>query len=136
MNQTFLVSDTHFGHSNLYEFKDYAGNPARAPYTTAEECDEIMIANWNSVVRPHDKVYHLGDVAIRRKHIGLMSRLNGKKVLIRGNHDIFPLEDYTPHFYDVRGSHKLGDFILDHSWSRSSQFSGRCTILQCMCRKD
>jgi calcineurin-like phosphoesterase family protein len=39
--------------------------------------DEDLINNWNSVVKEHDKVYHLGDVVINRKALQLVKRLNG-----------------------------------------------------------
>ena len=65
-------------------------------------------------MKPTDKVYHLGDVVINRKALGIMRRLNGNKVLIRGNHDIFKLEDYTKYFRDVRGYHVMNNMILSH----------------------
>jgi calcineurin-like phosphoesterase family protein len=34
------------------------------PFASAEEADEEMISRWNATVRPHDKVYVLGDIAI------------------------------------------------------------------------
>jgi len=40
--------------------------------------------------------------------------LNGDKVLIRGNHDIFKLEDYTAHFRDIRSYHVMNGMILSH----------------------
>jgi calcineurin-like phosphoesterase family protein len=43
-----------------------------------------------------------------------MRRLNGDKVLIRGNHDIFKLEDYTKYFRDIRGYHVMNGMILSH----------------------
>lgn len=51
-----------------------------------------MVDNWNSVVTPQDKVYHLGDVYMgggftREDTVKLLSSLNGKKRLILGNHD-------------------------------------------------
>jgi calcineurin-like phosphoesterase family protein len=51
--------------------------------------DEEMIRMWNEKVDPHDVVYHLGDVAFCNVHkaAGIMRRLNGKKILIAGNHD-------------------------------------------------
>lgn len=76
--------------------------------------DEHQVKLWNDVVRPHDRVYHLGDVAIKRAGLQTLSRLNGRKVLVKGNHDIFKLHDYTPFFDDIRGSHKLENFLLSH----------------------
>jgi calcineurin-like phosphoesterase family protein len=76
--------------------------------------DEALIDNWNSVVRPNDKVYHLGDVAIPRRGLRCLERLNGTKILIRGNHDIFKISDYTQYFKDVRGCHYLDGIILTH----------------------
>lgn len=61
-----------------------------------------MVEAWNSVVRQQDTVYHLGDVAIKRKSLPVLSKLCGRKVLIKGNHDIFKLKDYLPYFEDIR----------------------------------
>jgi len=84
------------------------------PWDTPEEMDEEMVKRWNERVRPNDKVYHLGDVVINRKHLTTLGRLNGDKVLIRGNHDIFKLEDFTPYFRDIRGYHVMSGMILSH----------------------
>jgi hypothetical protein len=40
--------------------------------------------------------------------------LNGDKVLIKGNHDIFRLEEYTEHFREIRAYHVLSGMILSH----------------------
>lgn len=113
MSNTFLISDTHFSHNGVVKFLCDDGSKLR-PWDNVEDMDEAMVDNWNTVVRPQDKVYHLGDVVINRKALKILSRLNGTKVLIKGNHDIFRLEEYTPYFKDVRGSHKLENFILTH----------------------
>ena len=114
MPATFLVSDTHFGHEKTCTvFKRADGSPLR-PFSCAEEMDEAMIKNWNDRVRPNDKVYHLGDVVINRRFLHVLDRLNGDKVLIKGNHDIFDLEDYYPRFRDIRGYHVLNGMILSH----------------------
>jgi calcineurin-like phosphoesterase family protein len=76
--------------------------------------DEFMVAAWNERVRPTDKVYHLGDVVINRKALGIMRRLNGDKVLIRGNHDIFPDTEYREHFRELRAYHVMNGLILSH----------------------
>ena len=114
MPAVWLVSDTHFGHTNTCTlFKREDGSPLR-PFSSAEEMDEYMVKAWNERVKPNDKVYHLGDVVINRKHLKTLGRLNGDKVLIRGNHDIFKLSEYLEYFRDVRGYHVMNGMILSH----------------------
>ena len=111
---TFLVSDTHFGHNGVCHFMRSDGETKLRPWDTAAEMDEEMVRRWNDTVRPNDKVYHLGDVVINRKALGIMRRLNGDKVLIRGNHDIFRDDEYREHFRELRAYHVLNGMILSH----------------------
>jgi len=113
--QTFLISDTHFSHANICKFKTNDGLPLR-PFTSADEMDEHMIQAWNSVVGSKDKVYHLGDIAMCNvtKFRTIMSRLNGEKVLIKGNHDNLKLSAYAEFFKDVRACHSLDNLLLTH----------------------
>lgn len=114
MAKTWVVSDTHFGHTRILEFKDHSGTPIR-PFATVEDMHRAMISTWNSRVAPSDKVYHLGDVAMRRQSLELVGQLNGDKVLIRGNHDIYDIHDYLKYFRDVRGVHVVtGYTVLTH----------------------
>ena len=114
MPAVFLVSDTHFGHNGVCHFMRSDGETKLRPWDTAEEMDEEMVRRWNDTVRPGDKVYHLGDVVINRKALGIMRRLNGDKVLIRGNHDIFRDDEYRQHFRELRAYHVLNGMILSH----------------------
>lgn len=114
MPSVFLTSDTHFGHMGVCKFMQEDGVTKLRPWDNPEEMDEEMVKRWNDAVRPGDKVYHLGDVVINRKALKILHRLNGDKVLIKGNHDIFRLEEYTPFFRDIRGSHVMNGLILTH----------------------
>lgn len=113
--KTFLISDTHFNHKNILCFKDEFEQVIR-PFSSVEEMNETMITNWNKVVSPTDKVYHLGDVAMSNftKLKEIFDRLNGTKVLIKGNHDNLKLSQYIQLFKDVRSYHQLDKFILSH----------------------
>jgi len=116
MPNRFLISDTHFGHTNTWEkFTVEDGSPLR-PFTSTEEMDETMVENWNKTVRPQDTVYHLGDVVIARRHLETVKRLNGRKILIRGNHDIYKDKDYYgAGFEQIHGVRVFVDqFILSH----------------------
>jgi calcineurin-like phosphoesterase family protein len=113
MPSVFLVSDTHFGHAGVCRFLREDGTKLR-PWDNPDEMDEHMVKVWNETVKPTDKVYHLGDVVINRKALSIMHRLNGDKVLIRGNHDIFKDEDYRQHFRELRAYHVMNGMILSH----------------------
>ena len=84
MNNIWFTSDTHFGHKNFLNFLDDAGNKIR-PFGSVEEMDELMVDRWNAVVKPGDKIYHLGDVTFGDPSI--LARLKGQKRLVLGNHD-------------------------------------------------
>ena len=114
MPSVFLVSDTHFGHTGVCRFTRNDGVTKLRPWDDAAEMDEAMVAAWNERVRPNDKVYHLGDVVINRRALAIMSRLNGDKVLIRGNHDIFPDVEYRKYFRELRAYHVMNGLILSH----------------------
>lgn len=78
----WFTSDTHFGHANIIKF-------CNRPFDDVDQMNEAIIDNWNHVVGPDDIVFHLGDVALGpwEKWDSLLTRLNGYKILVVGNHD-------------------------------------------------
>lgn len=113
MPEIFLISDTHFGHMGVCRFLRNDGTKLR-PWDDPKEMDEELIKRWNSVVKPEDKVYHLGDVAMKKPELKTLDRLNGHKRLIRGNHDIFSTRAYLQYFKEIYGVRVLEDMILSH----------------------
>lgn len=112
MGETFFIGDTHFGHKNIIVFE---GTKNLRPFSTIEEHDEEIIRRWNSVVRQHDIVWHLGDVAFGRHSLELVKRLNGAKRLIAGNHDGYQTQKYLDAgFLSVRGAWAVDGFLLTH----------------------
>lgn len=109
----FITADTHFSHAGICTFLNEDGTKLR-PWDNPTDMDEEMVKRWNEVVKPTDKVYHLGDVVINRRALPILNRLNGDKVLIRGNHDIFKLKDYIPYFRDIRGYHVMDRMLFSH----------------------
>jgi len=115
MANIFFASDHHFGHTNILTFKRDDGTPLR-DFASVEEMDEHIVQCHNSVVRPGDKVYFLGDVAMSKKSSALhvLARMNGEKVLIKGNHDQCKPWAYLDYFNDIRGSHQFEGLIMTH----------------------
>lgn len=98
----YFTSDLHLNH-------EAAIRMCERPFETVTEMNRVLIDNINAVVKPHDTLYILGDVA----HKGtvedanrLIRKINGKKILIKGNHD----RQYAPAlFEDIR------DFLEIHA---------------------
>lgn len=116
-SKIFFTADTHFYHGNIIRFcdrpfavkKNEDGYVYKRPsdilqqnvnmVSTDRLCNQVIvdakkmnqhiINNWNKTIRPHDIVYHLGDFALGSKDLisPLLERLNGRKILIKGNHD-------------------------------------------------
>ena len=81
MGNVWFTSDPHFGHANIISY-------CARPYTDVNHMNEMLILNWNAVVQPEDTVYVLGDFSMSLTYMETVTpRLNGKKILICGNHD-------------------------------------------------
>ncbi len=76
----FYTADLHF------HYKPFL--PGR-PFASVEEMDEAMIRLWNETVTDKDTVYVVGDVGYNGGYVpgDALGRLQGRKHLIRGNHD-------------------------------------------------
>lgn len=93
----WFSSDLHFGHN-----KDFMYEPRG--FHSIKEHDEIIIKNWNEIVKPEDKVYILGDLMLNDTDAGIekVNQLNGRKVIILGNHDTpIRIERYREELNDI-----------------------------------
>ncbi|MDY3801066.1 MAG: metallophosphoesterase [Bacilli bacterium] len=79
----FVTADTHFNHENIIKY-------CNRPFKDVNEMNEVIINNWNSVVSKDDIIYHIGDYGFGTKDElkEIFDKLNGKKYLIMGNHDL------------------------------------------------
>lgn len=108
MTRTWVTADPHFGHAGVCKFLRDDGTKLR-PWDSPDEMDEALVENWNRVVGDKDRIYLLGDVVINRRCLKTLERLKGRKVLVKGNHDIFKLSDYLPYFDDIRA------YVVQHT---------------------
>lgn len=81
-NKIWFTGDQHFFHKNIIRF-------CNRPFKNVNDMNETIINNWNNVVGKNDIVYNLGDISIGRQKevVSILEQLNGRKVLIVGNHD-------------------------------------------------
>ena len=114
----YLTSDQHWSHRNILKY-------CPRPYSTVEEMEEKIIANHNAIVGKDDTVYNLGDFCWKPADVPrIVSRLNGKQILITGNHDsCHPMHKNADKekqkyldagFAEVHHQIELDEFVLNH----------------------
>ncbi len=124
MSTVYFISDLHFGHRNILNF---AGTLREG--TNSREHDEALIVKWNSLVNKRDKVFVLGDVIFPPADLSLMDEMNGRKVLIRGNHDDrFKTERYLEYFEEVYGILNYKGYWLTHAPIHPFELRGKKNI--------
>jgi calcineurin-like phosphoesterase family protein len=134
MNNIWFISDTHFNHSNILTFKDNDGNLIRPDFKDVDHMNQTMVDNWNQLVKPQDKIYHLGDVSFgnAKRMTDILARLNGKKRLIMGNHDTYDIQSYAAHFQKIGSWRQFKDmpipFICSHYPLHDDALYGRNTV--------
>ena len=102
-----VIADTHFGHTNIIKY-------CNRPFSCTEDMDEALIKNWNETVSNNDVVLHLGDFGVGNKEYveNIIKKLNGKKILIKGNHD-----NWSDSFYRDAGFNYVSKFPIIYGGS-------------------
>lgn len=101
----YYISDTHFGHKGVINFD-------KRPFSDINEMEAILIANWNNKVTNQDIVYILGDFCFEKESewLRLLNQLKGKKVLIKGNHDLKNMSSSLKNkFQDIKDYKEIDD---------------------------
>lgn len=101
----YYYSDTHLHHENVLRFD-------RRPFRSMREMNNAIIERWNERVTDEDTVYILGDFIWLQESEWprIVSQLNGRKVLIRGNHDPKMFSKETRRlFVDIRDKMEITD---------------------------
>ena len=95
----WFTSDHHFNHLNIIQY-------CNRPFSSVEQMNEKMIEKWNKKIGPNDTVYVIGDFFLGDPNSGakICSRLNGQKILVRGNHDKSKPQMLQSGFFEVHNS--------------------------------
>ncbi len=128
MTNRFIISDTHFGHTNIIKFE-----PEARAFDSIEEHDQTLIDRWNAKVKRNDLVWHLGDFVYGGATIrDYMPRLNGRKWLTLGNHDKEHPSAYAKYFEQVRGPSFMQfegrKVLFSHMPTHPEMFEFRCCL--------
>lgn len=115
---TYFSSDFHFSHANIILY-------CRRPFANIDEMNFVLIKQFNSVVGKDDSTYIVGDFSLSEKAVPIfLPRLNGKKILISGNHDKtfighkkhdVAIKRYLEYgFEEVLMETRIGPFLVNH----------------------
>ena len=138
----FFTSDLHFGHVNMRAWRGMADTHSM------DEFNDVIVDRFNSVVGSCDTVAILGDICmgLMDDSLPLVERLNGRKLLLAGNHDrnwagnpkrvtethdwphkyqevgLFPLEPGMYNVYDLPGLVNLDHFPYSGDHTAEARF--------------
>ena len=93
----YYTSDLHIGHENIIRL-------CKRPYSRVHQMNTDIIYKWNQKVKREDTVYILGDMFFKFQDIqyvkDVLKMLEGKKILIKGNHDHFLQQSSWRDYFD------------------------------------
>ena len=99
-DKLFFCSDSHYSHYNICKY-------CHRPFQSRSEMDQTLIKNWNEVVPEDGIVVHCGDFMLPhnediKEYNKYLNRLNGRVLLLRGNHDLASLDWVSDKLIAVR----------------------------------
>ncbi len=111
----YFTADLRFYHDKVIQH-------VNRPFPNAEKMNQVLIENWNRKVGAADEVYILGDVTMKGASYATeaLSRLKGRKYLVKGNHDRFAEQkEFDKYIFEwIKDYHELkyqnNEFILFH----------------------
>ena len=111
MAKIYFIADPHFGDERIRRYEN-------RPFQNTKDMDLKMICNWNDLIDASDFVYVLGDFGADGYEAELLSKLNGHKYLIKGNHD-----SKDNNYYRKAGFEEVYDYpiIIDGFWILSHE---------------
>lgn len=100
----YYISDWHYGHNNCIAFDN-------RPFVSCEQMNAELIRRWNDVVKNGDSVYVIGDMfwCKGEEAVSVLKQLNGRKILIKGNHDRCHDSAFTKCFSSIKEYMEIDD---------------------------
>ena len=110
VHMVYFIADTHFGEENIRLYEN-------RPFVDITEMDNVLQKRWNSHVNQQDTIYVLGDFGANGQEKEILAQLNGRKFLVKGNHDIQTNQYYRDCGFKEVYEHPIiirGFWILSH----------------------
>lgn len=120
MSSVYFIGDMHFGHTGIHKFrKQFPNEQVHRAY---------LMEKWITTIGKRDVVYVMGDAAFTQEGLDDIGKLAGRKILIRGNHDLLPTEAYLGVFEEVYGALAWKGMWLTHIPIHPQELYGRTNV--------
>lgn len=120
MSGVYFIGDMHFGHNGIEKF--------RTQFPNEQVHRKYLMDTWNETITKRDVVYVMGDAAFTQSGLDSIGTLPGRKILVRGNHDLLPTEAYLNVFEEVYGALAYKGMWLTHIPIHESELYGRTNV--------
>ncbi len=120
MANVYFIGDLHFGHKNIAVF--------RKEFETELQHRRHLMDVWSGFITKRDVVYVMGDAAFTSEGLDSIDELPGRKILIRGNHDLLPTDAYLSVFEEVYGLLAYKGLWLSHAPIHPQELYGRTNV--------
>jgi calcineurin-like phosphoesterase family protein len=120
VSHVYFIGDLHFGHTGIEKFRTQF--PSEAVHR------QYIMDIWTDHVRKRDVVYVMGDAAFTQSGLDSIAQLSGRKILVRGNHDLLPTECYLSVFEEVYGLLAWKGMWLSHAPIHPTELYGRTNV--------
>ena len=120
MSHVYFIGDLHFGHQGIEKF--------RTQFPNEQVHRQYVMGCWEGIIRKRDVVYVMGDAAFTQDGLDDVGKLPGRKILVRGNHDLLPTEAYLAVFAEVYGALAYKGMWLTHVPIHPSELYGRTNV--------
>lgn len=125
MSNVYVISDLHLGHKRILEFSGQWRNWA----DSVLEHDHILIERIRSVCKnKRDILYILGDVAMDVDKLEMLDEIPAQKILVRGNHDVYPDDVYRKYFTKILGFVRYKNMWLSHCPIHPDELRGKICV--------
>lgn len=126
MANVLFCSDLHFGHQRIHKLREF--RPLYGADASEQSHRDLIKMEWREKVTKRDVVYVLGDAAFTMETVSDFADLPGRKILVRGNHDLLDTQVYLKYFDDVYGLLKYKEFWLSHAPVHPDELRGRINL--------
>ena len=107
MSRVYFTSDWHLGHRGI------AAN-FRSGFLSDNDHDATIFENARKVLTKRDVTFFVGDISFTDEGLEMVNCLEGRKILVRGNHDLQREEMYHKVFDEVHGAYRYKGAFVTH----------------------